>query len=460
MSLTSALNIAQSGLNATGQRARVASSNIANVGTPGYVRRSVSLVEAQQGGVGVSGIVRHTDSALTDLRREAQSSAARSDQLNTAMTRLLAPYGDPNTGGGLQAAFDQMRGDIETLRNSPEALAAQESAVFSLKDFTTALNNIASEQAQFRSETDQSIAADVELANGLLQDIYELNADVLRTRAAGADASDILDSRENLVTQLSEILPVDIKSQEDGTLRIGTKSGLTLLGDTLHEIEFQPAGSVYAADSSELNGGRLSVPTVDGNYIGPGTGTHAVHEGRLGANLHLRDTIIPEQSRALDQFAFEMADALQSSGMPLFTDGTSPVDISNLTGLAGRLSVASELDPDLGGLPSRLRDGLNAITPGSAADDTRLSVIVDALSGRSGDFADLVDGVSTEAFRAERIHIGNLSREATLLESEAAKSGVDLDYELQSLIAIEQSYSANARVIQSVSEMFDSLLRI
>lgn len=460
MSLTSALNNAQSGLNATGQRARVASSNIANVGTPGYVRRSVSLVDTQHGGVNVSGIVRHADAALSGLRRDAQSSSARSEQLNTVMNQLLSPYGDPNSGGGLQAAFDQMRGDLETLRNSPEALAAQESAVFSVKDFTASLNSIAAGQADFRSRADQAIATDVETANDILYTLEDLNADVARTQAAGADVSDLLDRRDNLISDLSEILPVDVVTDDNGAVRIATQSGLTLLGNSVHEIEFQPVEAVFAGDTSELAGGRLSIPTVDGRAIAPGSGTHALHDGRLSANLQLRDTTIPDQGRALDQFAFEMADALQTAGMPILNDGGAPADISNLTGLAGRLSVASEIDPDVGGLPSRLRDGLNAATPGSPGDDTRLNSIVDALSGRSGDFADMVDGVSSDAFRAERIHFGNLSREATLLESEAAQSGVDLDYELQSLIAIEQSYSANARVIQSIGDMFDALLRI
>ncbi len=460
MSLTSALNIAQSGLNATGQRARVASSNIANVGTPGYVRRSVSLVDSQNGGVNISGTVRHTDTALSGLRRDAQSSSARSEQLNAVMTQLLAPYGDPNSGGGLQAAFDQMRGSLETLRNSPEALAAQESALFSLKDFTASLNSIAAGQANFRSQADQAITTDVQAANSILYTLEDLNADVVRTQAAGADANDLLDRRDNLVSELSEILPINVETDKNGAVRIATQSGLTLLGNTVHEIKFQPAQAVFAGDTSELVGGRLSIPQVDGRPIGPGTGTHALLDGRLSANLQLRDATIPEQGQALDQFAFEVADALQTAGMPIFNDAGAPVDISNLTGLAGRLSVASEIDPDTGGLPSRLRDGLNTVTEGPPGDDTRLNLIMEALSGRSGDFADLVDSVSSEAFRAERIHVGNLSRQATLLESEAAQSGVDLDYELQSLIAIEQSYSANARVIQSINDMFDALLRI
>ena len=40
------------------------------------------------------------------------------------------------------------------------------------------------------------------------------------------------------------------------------------------------------------------------------------------------------------------------------------------------------------------------------------------------------------------------------------QNGVDTDQEMQSLLLIEQAYAANARVIQAVDEMLQSLTRI
>jgi flagellar hook-associated protein 1 FlgK len=72
----------------------------------------------------------------------------------------------------------------------------------------------------------------------------------------------------------------------------------------------------------------------------------------------------------------------------------------------------------------------------------------------------VISNVSTDSLRAQRIHSGNQAREITLVEADAQLSAVDLDYELQSLLAIEQAYTANARVIQTVSDMLDTLARI
>ena len=51
------------------------------------------------------------------------------------------------------------------------------------------------------------------------------------------------------------------------------------------------------------------------------------------------------------------------------------------------------------------------------------------------------------------------AQQGTLKTLEAA-GGVDTDQEMQKLLLIEQSYAANARVIQTIDELMQMLLRI
>jgi flagellar hook-associated protein 1 FlgK len=53
-----------------------------------------------------------------------------------------------------------------------------------------------------------------------------------------------------------------------------------------------------------------------------------------------------------------------------------------------------------------------------------------------------------------------VSAQQTSLRSLELAGGVDTDQEMQKLLLIEQSYAANARVIQTVDEMIQTLLRI
>ena len=60
-------------------------------------------------------------------------------------------------------------------------------------------------------------------------------------------------------------------------------------------------------------------------------------------------------------------------------------------------------------------------------------------------------GESDQAFASARL---------TALSDLEAQNGIDTDQEMQSLLTIEKHYAANARVIQTVDEMIDILIRL
>jgi flagellar hook-associated protein 1 FlgK len=72
-----------------------------------------------------------------------------------------------------------------------------------------------------------------------------------------------------------------------------------------------------------------------------------------------------------------------------------------------------------------------------------------------------LSSTSGEQFiRFEAQSVSASARSTVLRDTELAKTGVDTDAELQKLLVIEQAYAANARVIQTVGEMVDQLLRL
>ena len=83
MSITSALNNALSGLNATSKLAEITAGNLANALTDGYGRQIVSLSGTVLGGHGtgvvVSGVDRASSPELTSARRIADGDMAGSD---------------------------------------------------------------------------------------------------------------------------------------------------------------------------------------------------------------------------------------------------------------------------------------------------------------------------------------------------------------------------------------------
>jgi flagellar hook-associated protein 1 FlgK len=158
----------------------------------------------------------------------------------------------------------------------------------------------------------------------------------------------------------------------------------------------------------------------------------------------------------------------------LFADGGGAFDPQAETGFAGRIAVNPRVDPAQGGALWRLRAGLGAMGPGDTGNGQRLTDLSAALNRAtvavSGGFqpvlrsfqalgAELVSGVATGRLAEQAEATQSATRLAALQEFEA-RNGVDSDHETKLLLVIERAYAANARVIETVERMLDSLLEI
>jgi flagellar hook-associated protein 1 FlgK len=131
-------------------------------------------------------------------------------------------------------------------------------------------------------------------------------------------------------------------------------------------------------------------------------------------------------------------------------------------------------DPAQGGALFRLRDGLGALTAGPPGSGALLSSLHLALTANqplaSAGFlagnrsfsaltVDLLSDASTRRLAAQSEQSFASGRLTALTDVEA-QNGIDTDQEMQQLLVIEKNYSANARVIQTVNDMIDTLLRL
>jgi flagellar hook-associated protein 1 FlgK len=162
--------------------------------------------------------------------------------------------------------------------------------------------------------------------------------------------------------------------------------------------------------------------------------------------------------------------------LPFFTDGNSAyVYGSDKTGLAGRISVNPKLLSD----PSRLVVyNTSPMTP--SGDTTRTDFILSQLTNSTATYpADTGVGSAKTPFKgtilsftqqftamqgdaasaAGSVADGQSVVVATLQNKMSQTSGVDLDTEMANLMALQNAYSANARVMSTVNSMYQSLLQ-
>ena len=76
----------------------------------------------------------------------------------------------------------------------------------------------------------------------------------------------------------------------------------------------------------------------------------------------------------------------------------------------------------------------------------------------------LLTSTLTSHYGAERLNAEQIqsfsATQVTELTERLLSEGVDSDQELQKLLLVEQAFAANARMVQAVDEMMQTLLRI
>lgn len=480
MSISSALNNAVSGLSAVSRMADVVSSNTANALTEGYARREISLSSSTTGGVLVNGVSRQINETLVKENRLADAALANASAKTAFYSNLEAVIGASGATGSLGNAISGLETALITASASPESTTALDNAVAATKTVATKLNTISDSIQQTRLDADKSIDAQVNRLNEALLQTEDLNKAITRSIASGIDASSLIDQRQLIIDEISSIVPVQTVPREGSQVALYTTGGLALLDRTAVEVGFSSVGQITA--DMTLASGALSGLTVNGLTVSTAD-TGAMGGGTLGASFAIRDSLATNAQQDVDAIARNLierfegsaVDTTLSSGDPgLFTDAGAALDTTDEIGLAGRISLNTAVDPASGGQTWRLRDGLGAASAGASGDASLIVALEAALTrdatAASGNFGSTPQ--STSELASQFLSLVSSSRQAaegnesyaTARQQAASQQllsqGVDTDQEMQILLQLETSYSANAKVLAAVDQMMQTILEL
>lgn len=483
MSITSALNSAVSGLAASARNADVISSNLANVLTPGYGPRQLELQTRDQGlsGVQVVGVTRAVDMGIVMDRRAADSERGFADTKARFLGAVERVIGTPDDPSSLAARLSAFEAGLVSASANPENASALRTAVTRGSELTAALHRASTEVQRQRTEADGAIGQAVNRLNELLVEIRNFNVQISTHSARDSYAASLQDQRQALVDQVSEYIPVRQVPRENGAIALFTPGGAILLDGNPATLGFDTANIV--APHMTLGNGLLSGLTINGITV-PSSGSGSpVDGGRLAALFTVRDDLAPDAQAQLDAAARDLIerfqdpalDATRAPGDPgLLADGGLAFAAINEVGISGRIAVNAMVNPEQGGAAWRLRDGLGAVAEGAPGNGSLIAQLAQALGdGRSLASGDLGSGPRSAAghLAAMNTRLGQdrltadqalsfaTARHSELVEMEL-QTGVDSDAEMQKLLLIEQAYAANARMIQTIDDMMQTILRI
>ena len=481
MSLTAASLNALSGLNMASVATRLISDNIANSMTPGYGVRTLGLTSDHNGqGVKIQSITRFVDPVLLANRRVADARFGAAKTMSRFIGRIQDIIGLPDSDASLSARMAKFQTDLLEVSSRPDSGIRLDQAVGSASDLAQAINLAASEVQDLRNDAENDIARQVDRMNELLVGIDELNTSIAKTQIAGKSAAPLVDQRQMMIDELSKIVPVKEIAGENGRVALYSTGGAILLDVEPAEIGFTRVNLV--SEYATLDNGQLYGLTFNGRDISVNPDSSALRGGTLMAAFEVRDVTGVEMQDRLDAMALDLVerfkdasiDATRAPGDPgLFTDNGSALDPLATLGLAQRLTVNAAVDPEQGGETWRLRDGLGAATPGEVGSSALIQDLIGAMETQrtapaaigTGSYSatGLVDYV-TSLVSTERANADIEQSYSAIQQSEMTAlldgDGVDTDAELQSLMLVEQIYAANARVLQTIDGLLNTLMEI
>ncbi len=333
--------IGTSALSAFQRSIATAGHNIANVNTDGYSRQRVELTQRTPqftgaGWVGSGSEALTTERIFNDfLTREIRSGTTNYKQLETfyqyasEIDRLFAAQ-----ESGLQPALDGFFNSMQQLADFPSSLAVRQTVLSEAEALASRFNILSEQLDGIRNSADLQIRSTVGEINGLANSIAALNERIVAVQGSGHTPNDLLDQRDELMRELSELVSVTSLEQTDGAVNVFIGNGQNLVvGNRVNTLSVIPSNFDATQLEIAIDQSGTTIPI-----------TSQISGGELGGLYQFRNDVLGEAYNELGRIAIGLADTfndqhqlgqdlLGNLGGLFFNDiaSTSPVTYANTT---------------------------------------------------------------------------------------------------------------------------------
>lgn len=543
------LYLAQSGLSSAQLSLNVVGNNINNAFTPGYSRQNLILGEAggRTTGIGyfgygvkTDGVERAYDGFVSNQMRNVTSDYAALGARYQQFSQIDDMLGDDtsNISVSLSSIFSAM----EKMSSDPVNPAARQEVYSQLKAISYQYNTNSNTLDGLEKSTNTQITQSVDDINSCTKQLADINTQINKIYAqTGTLPSDLMDQRDQVLGQLSELVGVKVNENEtNGQVEVTMANGMPLVsGDRAYSLEssaspddpektivsyVDAAGNKMELDESKLNEGQLAGlfkfrnedlvsarnqlnqlalqmankfnevnaagydlsgkqggdlfsianPVAQANSNNAGDGSLNVSFTDI-SQVVAQDYTLTYKGPGQSDWEVKTADGrtitptlgdngeLQFDGISISPQGTpQPGDTFSLNpaeGAAGKLGVAIENG-----------DGIAASSSSDPSDESnnenikKLIAIKDAKVINNGTlseaYASLVSSVGSSmgSLKADMSTTGK-SYDAVAQQQQSV-SGVDLNEEMINLQMFTQYYQANAQVLKTATDIFDTILSL
>lgn len=333
MTITSIINNSLTGIFTSQAALKTVTDNVSNVNTEGYARKVVRLdpkiTGAQGAGVEISSVERVVDKFLEKSTYATKADASRYELENRFHARMQAILGRPDVNSSLSGKINDVFSSMSELALNPLSTILKESTVTTINSFGDELNMIADNIQSMRLDASTKIGETIEKINSLIKRVDYLNPLIIKETVTTGNAGSLIEQRAQALSELSELIDINVVEVGNNKIDITTKSGLSLLGNVRRELQYNTPGLVSSATPFP----PITVHDVDpttGNVTPTGlTLDGNVSSGQIYGLMNLRDVELVAMSEELGA----LGAAVMQEFNRVHNENTAAPAPNNLTGI-------------------------------------------------------------------------------------------------------------------------------
>jgi flagellar hook-associated protein 1 FlgK len=458
--INSALNLITAALDADQAALGVVANNVANASNQTYTREVPNWEENQPiyvngqaigQGVTMTGGVSQRDRILEQRLQQQQQASSASTALLTALTTLQAnftPASGTSASGDIGTDITNFFNAYTQLESNPASNPLRQQVLASATTLAGDISNTASSLSAQQSSLDQSAASVATQVNAITASLAQVNQQIQSTSPNG-DAGTLEDQRQADLSQLSQLIGVNLVTTESNGLSVTTAGGQLLVSE----------GSSFAITTGAVNG-------VTHFYLGTTdiTADLATGGGQIGGLLTARDQTIPSTLASLDQLAYGLEtqiNTINNNGTDLAGDNGNAGNIfaapTQVAGSALGMAVVMT-DPNhiaAAGLGDGTGDNSNAV---AAANLATQQII--AGQTPSDFYSNLVGAIGTSISQTTTQNAAQTASLSQLQTQRDALSSVSLDEEASSMQEFQRAYQAASQVFTILNTIMASAINM
>lgn len=468
-----AIEIGKSALLASRRAMDTTGHNIANAATPGYSRQQVILepiiqrVDVVSGtsglGVRVVDVQRIRDPFIDGVLRGEQAKKAGFESQKEVLDHLQILFAEPSDSS-MRNFVDAYWAAWHDLASEPQSQAARAQLMETGCSVADMFRHLGSQIDSLTGDVEAAISSTVTKVNLLSERICSLNTEISRALARKEPVGDLMDRRDLLIDELTELTGATVSYLDEGTVKVSI-GGIPIVD----KYKSYPMSSAITSNGVEFY--VVTGPNDSDKLLLSGV------SGALGGYKVARDEIVLKFRDELNSVALKFFEGINyihqvdpETGA-IDSNAHYPTFFQFSNDVLSTIKVTDEIVND----PSKIRTSRGQ----DDLDGEIAHAIADYIAGTPNEFLsdvtfgsgfDLSGGNFTEKWMSivgklgvegQKVEIGHSTQE--LLVKELANrrdsiSGVSREEEITELIREQHAFNAAARLISVADEMLDTII--